>query len=207
MANHVRLNSNEENNVKRCVEEVVNEPIQEISIVDNNIYFYASVEERQVLNLTKEIKVLETRFLYEKISRNQEFASPINLHILSGGGESIAGLAAMDTIISCKVPINTIIDGYCASAATFMSIVGKKRYMRKNAFMLIHQMSSSNDSLVKYYEKKDEMQNLDLFMNIFRNIYKKYTKIPPKKLNEILKHDLYWNAETCLKYGLIDEIL
>ena len=27
------------------------------------------------------------------------------------------------------------------------------------------------------------------------------------KLDEILKHDLLWDAETCLKFGLIDEII
>ena len=38
-------------------------------------------------------------------------------------------------------------------------------------------------------------------------MYKEYTKIPMKKLNEILKHDLMWDAETCLEYGMIDEIV
>ena len=28
-----------------------------------------------------------------------------------------------------------------------------------------------------------------------------------KKLNEILKHDLMWDAKTCLEYGMIDEII
>ena len=40
-----------------------------------------------------------------------------------------------------------------------------------------------------------------------RYIYKKYTKLPMKKLDEILKHDLMWDAKTCLEYGLIDEIV
>jgi ATP-dependent protease ClpP protease subunit len=28
-----------------------------------------------------------------------------------------------------------------------------------------------------------------------------------KKLDEMLKHDLMWDAQTCLKYGMIDEII
>ena len=28
-----------------------------------------------------------------------------------------------------------------------------------------------------------------------------------KKLDEILKHDLMWDAQTCLQYGMIDEII
>jgi ATP-dependent protease ClpP protease subunit len=150
--------------------------------------------------------MLESRFLYEKISRNQEFISPINLYILSDGGSVIAGLSAMDTILACKCPVNTIIDGHCSSAATFMSIVGKRRYMRKNSVVLVHQLSNTNSD-GKYFEAKDDIKNFDLFMKISKEAYKKYTKIPSKKLNEIMKHDLYWTAETCLKYGLIDEIL
>ena len=58
--------------------------------------------------------------------------------------------------------------------------------------------------------KKDldnEKQNLDLMMNTIKNVYKEHTKLPMKKLDEILKHDLMWDAKTCLKYGLIDEII
>ena len=28
-----------------------------------------------------------------------------------------------------------------------------------------------------------------------------------KKLDEILRHDLLWDANTCLKYRLIDEVI
>ena len=28
-----------------------------------------------------------------------------------------------------------------------------------------------------------------------------------KELNKLLKHDLWWDADTCLKYGLVDEII
>ena len=44
-------------------------------------------------------------------------------------------------------------------------------------------------------------------MITIKNVYKKYTKVPLKELNTILKHDLLWDAEKCLEYGLIDEII
>jgi ATP-dependent protease ClpP protease subunit len=28
-----------------------------------------------------------------------------------------------------------------------------------------------------------------------------------RKLDEILKHDLLWDAKMCLKYGLVDEVI
>ena len=38
------------------------------------------------------------------------------------------------------------------------------------------------------------------------DIYKNHAKIPKTKLKELLKHDLWWNLDTCMKYGLVDEI-
>jgi len=125
--------------------------------------------------------------------------------INSGGGSITAGISSMDTILRCKVPVHTYVDGFCASAATFLSVVGKKRYMSRNSYMLIHQLSSNFWG--KYSEFEDEKQNLDLMMETIKNVYKEYTKVPMKKINEILKHDLLWDARTCLKYGLIDEIV
>ena len=44
-------------------------------------------------------------------------------------------------------------------------------------------------------------------MDTIKNVYKEYTEVPMKKIDEILKHDLFWDAKICLEYGLIDEII
>jgi ATP-dependent protease ClpP protease subunit len=44
-------------------------------------------------------------------------------------------------------------------------------------------------------------------MTTIKNVYKEYTKVPMKKIDEILKHDLMWDATTCLEYGLIDKVV
>ena len=51
------------------------------------------------------------------------------------------------------------------------------------------------------------MENCDILMETIRDIYNKHTKIPKKQLNDLLKRDLWFDAETCLKYGLVDEII
>jgi ATP-dependent protease ClpP protease subunit len=71
--------------------------------------------------------------------------------------------------------------------------------------MLIHQLSTGFWG--KYSEFEDEKQNLDLMMTTIKNVYKKYTEVPMEKIDEILKHDLMWDAETCKTLGLIDEII
>ena len=111
----------------------------------------------------------------------------------------------MDTILRTKVPIHTYVDGFAASAATFLSVVGSKRFMSRNSYMLIHQLSSQLWG--KYSEIEDEKKNLDLMMETIKNVYREYTRVPMDKIDEILKHDLLWDAKQCLEYGLIDEII
>ena len=175
-----------------------------ISVSQNNIYYYTGVNRNSAVELNKKINELETKSLTMGINLEIE-PPPIKVFINSGGGSITAGISSMDTILRCKVPIYTYVDGFCASAATFLSIVGTKRFMSKNSYMLVHQLSSNFWG--KYSEFEDEKQNLDLMMDTIKNMYKEYTKLPMKKLDEILKHDLMWDAQTCLKYGMIDEVV
>ena len=179
-------------------------PDKHISVHENKIYFYSGVNRNSVVELNKKIGEIESRSLTLAHSLDID-PPPIKIYINSGGGSITAGISSMYTILRGKVPIYTYIDGFCASAATFLSVVGVKRYMSRNSYMLIHQLSTNFWG--KYSEFEDEKQNLDLMMDTIKNVYKKYTKVSMKKLDEILKHDLLWNAEKCLEYGLVDKIV
>ncbi len=179
-------------------------PEKHIAVHENKIYYYAGISIESAVELNKKIGELESKSLTMAKTLDID-APPIKMLINSGGGSITAGISSMDTILRCKVPVETYVDGFCASAATFLSVVGDGRYMSRNSYMLIHQLSSNFWG--KYSEFEDEKQNLDLMMKTIKNVYKKYTKLPMKKLDEILKHDLMWDAETCLGYGLIDEIV
>ena len=175
-----------------------------ISVQDNKIYFYAGVNRDACSELNKKISELETKAI--TLSNNLDTDTPpIKIFINSGGGSIVSGVSSMDTILRCKVPVWTYVDGFCASAATFMSVVGDHRFMSRNSYMLVHQLSTSFWGTYANFE--DEKQNVDLMMKSIKSVYEEYTKIPMKKLDEILKHDLMWDAETCLKYGMIDEII
>ena len=83
---------------------------------------------------------------------------PIKLHIQSDGGEVFAAFSAVDTIQKCKVPVETIIEGCAASAATIISVAGSRRFITPYSHMLIHQISSGFWG--KMHEFEDEMKNL-----------------------------------------------
>jgi len=175
-----------------------------IAVNENKIYYYAGVNRNSVVELNKKIGELESKSL--TLANNLDIDPPIlKILINSGGGSITAGISSMDTILRCKVPVHTYVDGFCASAATFISVVGSYRFMSRNSYMLIHQLSSSLWG--KYSEIEDEKKNLDLMMETIKSVYKEYTKVPMRKLDEILKHDLLWDAKMCLKYGLVDEVI
>lgn len=176
-----------------------------LEIVNNRIYFYSEISREHILTLNKALREKSSEYIRQQIILDLEQIIPIYLHINSYGGSVVSGLSGMDNILLSKSPIYTIVDGVSASAATLLSLVGKKRFITKNSVMLIHQISSMHWG--KYNELKDEMENTEMFMSKLKEIYGKYTKIPLEKLDEILKHDLYFDAETCLKYKMVDKII
>jgi len=176
-----------------------------VEAANNRIYYYSEVSRQKILVLNKNLRNLNDNLLNQAQLLGLNEPANIYLHINSFGGSVFAGLSAVDYIQSCEVPVITVVEGCAASAATLFSVVGTHRQIRSNAFMLIHQISSGMWG--KYEELKDSLDNCDLFMRIIKDIYNEHTKVPKKKLNEILKHDLWFDAETCLEYGLVDEII
>lgn len=186
---------------------VVGETPNFIETINNRIYFYSDIDVDRILKLNRTLCEMSGQMVVQQHNLSLEEPPPIKLHINSFGGFIFDGLSAMDEIVKIQetVPIHTIVDGACASAATFMSIVGSHRQIKANSFMLIHQLSSSFWG--RYSEIIDEKQNLDLLMDTIKGIYKQYTKVPKKKLEEILQHDIWWDAQQCLDYSLVDEII
>lgn len=178
-----------------------------IEVINNHIYFYSDVDTDRVLKLNKTLRELSGQMLVQQYNLSLDEPPTIFLHLNSFGGYLFDGLSAMDEILKVRdtVPIHTVVDGACASAATFMSVVGTHRQMKEHSFMLIHQLTGAFWG--KYDSMVDEKINLDLLMDTIRGIYKQYTKVPKKELDQILKRDLWWDSSTCFDLGLVDEIV
>ena len=175
-----------------------------VSSSNNRIYFYSEVNRTKVLSLNKNIQTIGMKL--QNHANSLCIQTPeIYLHINSYGGSVFAGMAAVDYIRKSPSGVVTVIDGCAASAATLMSVVGKRRLINEHSFMLIHQLSTAMWG--KFEDLKDDMKNNELLMKVIKGIYEEHTKIPKRELSKILKHDLWWDAKTCLKYGLVDEII
>lgn len=203
----------DENEHSEGEEQEINDPLMElirerenVSIEDNHIYFRTDVCDKSIGKLIRIINHVNRIFdkLESSIKITKLEPNPIYLHITSNGGSCLMGFVASDIIKNSRVPIFTIIEGYAISAATHLSVVGKRRFITENSVMLIHQLSGA--AYGKYSELKDDAANSDLLMERLRNLYLKNTKIKKNELDKLLNKDIFLSAEKCIELGLADEI-
>lgn len=170
---------------------------------NNHVYFYSEIDRNSISKLNILLREAEEYCVITSLKLRIDLV-PIYLHIYSNGGYIHAAFSTIDVINSSKVPVYSIVEGATASAGTLISIVCKKRYIRPTAYMLIHQLSSEiwgkMDAII------DEYKNLTQLMQKITDIYIEYSSLTPKKLNKLLKHDLWLDATKSIKYGLVDEL-
>ena len=176
-----------------------------IEVEENHVYFYTHVSEKESLELVRIIRRLdiEMGYLSERIGLRTR--PPIHLHIQSPGGDIFSGLNICDAIDASKTDVYTYVEGSAASAATIISSRGKKRFITKRSFMLIHQpqiiWAGKHDEFI------DEIENQKNIFKAVKEIYLEKTKIDEEQLEELLKHELWLPAEKCLELGLVDKII
>lgn len=174
-------------------------------VLENKIFFYDDITNETVLELNRILTEVDLKLQNTKNILGDCFDPVIHLHIKTDGGEIHSAIATLDLIPTLKSKVYTYIDGCVASAGTLISIVGNKRLMGKHANLLIHQLSG--EMYGKFSEMEDQMENSTNLMKFIKGMYKQYTKLPMKKLDDLLKRDLWLTSEECLAFGIIDEIV
>lgn len=178
-----------------------------VKIQGSDVYFHCEVAEVTVLELNMKLKKLALELNHKYLDLGIKGRPEIRVWIRSDGGDLHAGLSAMDCIRSLKrsVKIRTIADGVCASAATFILLGGRTRHMTENSYVLIHQLNMDG-TWGKFEDFKDQMENLSQFMDRFKDIYTRETKIPERDLKKLLKRDVYMDADRCLEWKVVDGV-
>lgn len=180
-------------------------PQANIRTLENKVFFYGSIDEQSMLDLNRILMEMDIKLQNMKNSLGDEYDPICHLHINTYGGEIYPALATVNIIKNMKTKVYTYIDGSVASAGTLISTVGVKRFAYKYSHLLIHQLSGQMWG--KFSEMEDEYYNSSNLMKTLKTFYKEHTKMPMKKIDEILKRDIWLTSEECLQYGIIDEIL
>jgi ATP-dependent protease ClpP protease subunit len=172
---------------------------------ENHVYFYSPVTEKSSLELIRLIRRLDIEMSYLASRIGLAKNPPIHLYIQSPGGDVFSGLNICDAIERCKTDVYTYVEGSAASAATLISSMGKKRFMTKRSFMLVHQPQILWHG--KHDEFIDEIENQKNIFSAVKEVYLDKCNISEEELEELLKHELWLPAEKCLELGFIDKII
>ncbi len=135
----------------------------------------------------------------------------IRLFIHTNGGDSAALSSIYDMMSLIQAPVSTIGLGKVYSAGAFLLAAGAKgkRFMLKNAEVLIHGLQCAFPE-VPLSDQIDSGIYFDYLEGLNKRILKilaKHTGQSLTKITQDAKRDLYLTAKEALKYGLIDQVL
>jgi ATP-dependent protease ClpP protease subunit len=179
-----------------------NENNNDIYINNNHIYFSGYITAKSAFILCKNIRALENELKIEEVEKNTKIE--MFLHITTDGGCISSAFSIIDCMENSRIPINTVIDGSVSSAGTLISIHGKKRYVCKNSYVLIHELRSGCWGKLAYID--DTYKNCIKIQEHINHFYLTKTKINKKMLKDLLIKDLQFNAEESITMGVADSI-
>lgn len=207
--NKYRMNVEEEESTPTLGPFIINteqsQPTASMRVVENTIFFYDDITNESILDLNRILREIDIKLQNTaNVLGRDSFTPIIHLRIKTDGGEVYSALSTLDILPTLNSKIYTYVDGCVASAGTLISVAGHKRFMGKHANLLIHQLSG--EVYGKFSEMEDSMEGCANLMKCIKGIYKDHTKIPMKKLDELLKRDIWLSSQECLDFGIVDEI-
>ena len=164
---------------------------------DNVIFAVGPIEDHMANLIIAQLLFLES----ENPSKD------IYLYINSPGGSITSGLSIYDTMQFIKPDVSTICVGQAASMGAILLAGGakSKRFSLPNSRMMIHQPISGfqgQASDIDIHAK--EVLKMKSLVN---SILSKHTGKTEKQIAKDTDRDNFMDADSALKYGLIDQIL
>lgn len=133
----------------------------------------------------------------------------IKIRINSMGGYVNEGLAIYNILKNSEMNVETVVDGFCCSAATLVFAAGAKRKICDSALMMIHQPWGVSEGNAD--ELRAEAEALDKMTEALVKIYTSSSDLTEAEVKLLLKANGYrgsWiTPEEALEYGLATEII
>lgn len=132
---------------------------------------------------------------------------PITLIVNSPGGEVYDGLAIADAINLSKTPINVVVLGKAMSMGLLIAACGHYRTASKNSRFMYHEGSYEASGTGKVH--RNELSEYVKLEKVYDQILMEKSKLKTKDLKNAKNSskDWYFDANTALELGIIDEIL
>jgi ATP-dependent Clp protease, protease subunit len=175
-------------------------------------YFSHGVDTKnRCIFLTEEIdsesagNVMKAMYLFEQTDATK----PIELRIMSPGGDIYHAYGLHDVTRTLRSPIHTMGLGEVMSAAILLVACGEKgnRWAGENTTFMIHVPSWKLDH-TSQHNHKIEVQESERLWERWYSLMAKYTKQPVKFWRRLCdkKIDVYFDADQALEWGIIDNV-
>jgi ATP-dependent protease ClpP protease subunit len=129
---------------------------------------------------------------------------PVTIRINSPGGDVFAGLSML-SLVRQHGNVTAIIDGLCASAATFVAFGAKRVVMAKEAMMMLHAPSTSGGGNSE--QLREQADFLDRVANQIVSLYATRSGKTTAEVATWLRGETWFTAEEAKASKLIDEII
>lgn len=131
-------------------------------------------------------------------------APSIELHINSPGGDVWDGIAILNMLRSHNKPIDVVIDGMAASAASFIAQAGDTVTMMPNSQMMIH------DAWGMCIGNAEDMAETSEILNKgsanIANVYATRSGKPADEWRTAMRVETWYSAEEAVQAGLADRV-
>lgn len=131
----------------------------------------------------------------------------INLYVNSFGGYVYEAMAIRNQLKRHPAHVTGYVDGFAASAASFVLTACDEVKMYSNTMQMIH--NAINIAYGNSTQLRKAADDLDKIMEGNRQAYleKSNGKLTEEKLIELLEAESWLTANDCLEYGLCDEVI
>lgn len=132
-----------------------------------------------------------------------EDASPLDVHINSGGGVASEG-AAIHALLSARSgETNIVVEGIAASAASLIAMAGETVTMSAGAVMMIHDPAGFTFGNSSDHSKTIEA--LEALATAYSRVYAAKSGKTPEECREIMKAERWLTPEEAVEEGFADE--
>jgi len=132
-------------------------------------------------------------------------ATSIKLRMNSPGGDVFEARTMASIVKGCKIPVDAVIDGLCASAATYVATSCRSVSMHKGSFFMVHKawarVAGNSDELVAMASLLNKVDD-----SIVESFVEK-TKNGADDLKAMLAAETWMNHAEALEHGFIDSII
>lgn len=130
--------------------------------------------------------------------------APVTVAINSPGGDAFMGIALYNALARYAGPVTVRIDGIAASAASLVSMAGKRIVMPENAFMMIHNPYSWGMGDASDFEER--ARHLARLQGIYSAVYARRSGQASDRIVEMMEATTYMDAAEALASGFADEV-